>query len=396
MERQETGSFSLMKNINMALVLKIIRENENISRAHVAKISGLTPATVTNLTYELIAMNLVEEAERGVSRGGRKPVMLRMRKDVFAVAGVYIGSKVIQIVLADLDANVLKKEQITRLHGLTQEDALARVVGIIKKLMGETDLKVIGIGVGFHGLVKRGEGIAVFAPNLGWENVRVQDILESEFHIPVVVDNDVRAMTVGERYVGMAKNNEDFILLYVGSGIGGSIVMNNNLYAGATGVAGEFGHTTVLPDGPLCTCGNRGCLQALASEGAIIERYRVLSENDAQVDFEYVLQKALAGDRSAVKAISDSAHYIGIAVANLINIFNPSMVIISGNIARMGSMVMAILNEEVNRRCMEYTQNSTRIVFANNKNEAFLRGAASLVISELLQNPARIPVSSGL
>lgn len=392
MERQETGSFSLMKNINMALILKIIRENDNISRAHVAKISGLTPATVTNLTYELIGMNLIEEAERGISRGGRKPVMLRMRKDVFAVAGVYIGSKIIQIVLTDLDANVLKKEQITRLHGLTQEDALARVVGIIKKLIGETELKVIGIGVGFHGLVKRGEGIAVFAPNLGWENVRVQDILESEFHVPVVVDNDVRAMTVGERYVGMAKHNEDFILLYVGSGIGGSIVMNNNLYAGATGLAGEFGHTTVLPDGPLCTCGNRGCLQALASEGAIVENYRQLVGSEVQMDFEYVLQKALSGEREAVKAISDSAHYIGIAVANLINIFNPSLVIISGNIARLGSMVMAILNEEVNQRCMEYTQNSTRIVFADNKNEAFLRGAASLVISELLQNPTRIPV----
>lgn len=392
MGKQETGSFSLMKNINTALILGIIRENRNISRALVSKISGLTPATVTNITCELINMGLVSEAERGISKGGRKPVLLQIVEDAYHVIGVYIGSRMLQLVMTDLSGRILLQRDIAKPTGLTPEEALSKVVEAVRDTMVQSDKRIIGIGVGVHGLVRRDEGIAVRSPNLGWENVRIRDLLESEFQLPVMVDNDVHAMTIGERLAGMARSSENFLLLYVGSGIGGSIVMGNQLYAGATGVAGEFGHTTILPDGPLCSCGNRGCLQALASEGAITEAYRKLAglPENAQLDFYEVMHRAAEGDRFACKAISDAAVYIGIGIANLINIFNPSLVVIGGDIGKMGSSVMSIINAEVGKRCMAYTQSSTRIVFAGSKNESFLRGAASLVIQELFENPARI------
>ncbi|MGI6030670.1 MAG: ROK family transcriptional regulator [Eubacteriales bacterium] len=397
MSRQETGSFSLMKNINTALILHIIRENKNISRAHVSKISGLTPATVTNITCELIGMGLVSEAERGVSKGGRKPVLLRIVEDAYHVIGVYIGSRMIQLVLADLSGRLLERRDIACPIGLGPEEALGKVVDAIRETLRHSEKRIIGIGVGVHGLVRRDEGIAVLSPNLGWENVRIKDLLESEFGLPVMVDNDVHAMTIGERLAGMARSSEDFVLLYVGSGIGGSIVMGNQLYAGATGAAGEFGHTTVQPDGPLCSCGNHGCLQALASEGAMLERYKELAGKDAVpgLSFNGLMEKALAGDRWAAKAISDAAVYIGIGIANIINVFNPTLVVIGGDISKMGSSVMRIINEEVARRCMEYTQSSTRIVFAGSKNESFLRGAASLVIQALLENPSRLLENQG-
>lgn len=391
MMKQETGSFSLMKNMNTTLILNIIRENKEISRANVAKMSGLTPATVTNITGELISMGLICEAQRGESKGGRKPVMLRIIEDAYYVIGVYMGSKVIEIVLSDIEANIIKDVQIKNLSGMTQETALSEIIRIIKELIDQSSKPVIGIGVGIHGLVKKDEGIAIFSPNLGWENVRVKDILMSEFELPVIVDNDVRAMTLGERLAGSAKHISDFILVYVGSGIGGSIVLNDKLYDGATGVAGEFGHTTLIPDGPKCSCGNHGCFQALASEGAMLDHYKKLSHRENEnIDFLTLLALYNDDDPAAKESIHEGARYIGLGIANLINIFNPSLVILSGNIAKLGSKVLNIINNEVKKRCMEYMQSSTRIVLSKSKSEGFMRGVACLVIGELYKNPSKL------
>lgn len=389
MSALKTGSFSLMKNMNIALILDIIRDNTNISRVDIAKISGLTPATVTNITAELIDIGLISEAQQGESKGGRKPVMLNINNGAFHIIGIYIGTEMIEIALSDLKGKIIEYDVIANHRGITSNEALGMVIEKIQKLIKNATKRIIGIGVGVHGIVKSDEGIVVFSPNLGWESVRVKDALESEFKLPVIVDNDVKAMTLGECWFGEAAAVEDFFLLYIGRGIGGAIVIDNKVYKGSSGAAGEIGHSTILPEGPLCSCGNRGCLQSLASNRATVEKYLAWSQKDADadhIDFDEVLRRAQQNDEVAMRAVLDSARYIGIAIANAINMFNPPLVVISGKISQMGNRVMNEISDEVNQRCMKHPQNSVRIIFSKYQNEAFLKGAVALVTSGLYQN----------
>lgn len=384
-----TGSFELIKNINTSCILNKIREKELVSRAEIARCTGLTPATVSNITAELIELGLVEETERGASSGGRKPVLLRICRDTCYCAGVHIGSDILETAFTDIEANLLWREKRPLSRGVSPEEAMTASMEMIRRAKTElAPKKVAGIGVCVHGLVKSEEGVAVYAPNLGWENVAVGETLQKEFGVPVYVENDVRAMTLAESWCGLARNVSDYVYLYIGAGIGGSIVMNNELYKGHGSYAGEFGHTTLEPDGPLCTCGNRGCLQALASEYTMLKNYHK-RKGGAPTEFSNIMEEAKKGDGIAWEEIRKSARYIGIEVGNIINSLSPSLIVISGTITELKEPVMDIIEDEVSHRGMINSHNRTRIVFSRLSDSAPLKGAATCIIKRLFEYPRK-------
>ncbi|WHH56871.1 ROK family transcriptional regulator [Petroclostridium sp. X23] len=404
------GSFSLMKKMNTSLILNTVREKGPVSRAEIAKMTGLTPATVTNITAELISYNLILEAERGESSGGRKPVMLRINSNGYCVVGVYIGSKGVKIIVANLNSEPIYQESLI-IDGIVESDiVLKNITEIVSNWMSRNkDKKILGMGVGVHGLVKSREGISIYAPNLGWENVPVKQILEDALDIPVFVDNDVRTMTLGESWFGRAKNISNFVFIYVGYGIGGSIVIDNQLYRGASEGAGEVGHTTIDMNGPKCSCGNCGCLQTMASEQAMMRKIKDVLENGeatiisdwisgdlCSISPEIIYKAALHNDPVALRVIKETAVYLGVAVANLINTFNPSLVIINGRIAALGETVMKCIQEEVGWRSMKYLQSSTNIIFSTLNQSAVLKGTVALVMSEIFEDPHILYSSSTL
>ncbi|MGE4283301.1 MAG: ROK family protein [Clostridia bacterium] len=398
------GSFSLMKKMNTSLILNTIREKGPVSRAKVAKITGLTPATITNITFELINYNLVLEAERGESSGGRKPVMLRINSNGYYVIGIYIGSKGVKIIAANLNSEPIYCDDINITGNVSSDSILDGIKQKINKWRkNNKDKKILGVGIGVHGLVNSKEGVSIYAPNLGWENVAIKENLEKELGIPVFVDNDVRTMTLGESWFGRAKNVSDFVFIYVGYGIGGSIVIDNQLYRGASEGAGEVGHTTIDIHGPKCSCGNYGCLQALASEQAMINDIKqTLAKNQktiisdwirgdlSNISPEIIYKAALSGDEAALKLVKEKAMYLGVAIANIINTFNPSLVIINGKIAVLDKIVMDCIKEEVSWRSMKYLQSSTNIIFSTLNQNAVLKGTVALVMSEIFENPGLI------
>lgn len=391
MQQPVTGSFELIKNINTACILNKIREKELVSRAEIARSTGLTPATVSNITAELIELGLVRETERGESSGGRKPVLLQICADSCYCAGVHIGSDILETAFTDIEARILWREKQPLDKNVTPGEAMKSVIGLIRKAQAELpSKKMAGIGVCVHGLVRSEEGVSVYAPNLGWENVGIGEILQKEFGVPVYVENDVRAMTLAESWCGLARNVSDYVYLYIGAGIGGSIVMNNELYKGNGGYAGEFGHSTMEPDGPLCTCGNRGCLQALASEGTIVANYRRRKGGSAgPIEFSEVLRKAAQGDEDAVAEIRRSARYIGIELGNIINSLSPSLIVINGTITKLGKPLMDVIEDEVLHRGMINTHNSTRVLFSRLSDSAPLKGAAACIIKRLFEYPRK-------
>ena len=270
------GSFSLIKELNTSLILKTIREHKSISRADIAKITGLTPATVTNITSELINYKIIIETKLGKSNGGRKPVLLEFNYSEYNIIGVVISRHKITVSLTDLEANLISEKTSKITDDITPEHAIQIIIDLIKNIIRESDKRALGIGISMEGLIDDENGICVLSSNFGWENINIKEKIEKEFVLPVFVNNDVKALTLGEKFYGSAKNSSDFLLLYTGYGIGASFVSGGHIYRGASNYASEIGHTTLDINGPVCSCGNKGCFQALASGSALIKEIKFL------------------------------------------------------------------------------------------------------------------------
>jgi N-acetylglucosamine repressor len=269
-----TGSFQMMKSLNRSVILNIIREKGPISRADIAKLTKLTPPTVGNLVKELLQSEIIIETELGESSGGRKPTMLTLNSDMFHVIGLDIGSHHLKAIITNMEGKIGKKEIHPIPEKLTNESLLNSMIKAIHSIKSGKDIhedRIIGIGVGMHGIVDVEEGISVFAPNLNLKNISIKKVLEQEFNMGVQVENDARAMSLAELWFGNGSGVDSLVCMNVGRGIGAGMIINGKIYRGHHYIGGEIGHMTIDLNGPKCTCGNDGCLQAFASGPAIVE-----------------------------------------------------------------------------------------------------------------------------
>lgn len=400
-----SGKFSMIKKINSKNILNIIRKRGPISRSEIAEITGLTPATITNITSELIDNNLIIEGESGDSSGGRKPIMLRIRCDYYRVIGVYLGSRKIKIIASDLMANTKYKKEIPyEKKPLTADEALEiiknEIISINEKYLAKGK-KVVGVGIGIHGLVDSNKGVSIFAPNLGWRNINIVETLEKATDIPVYIDNNTRTMGLGERWFGTGKNVSSFFCLNVEYGIGGSLFIADNSFSGVSFGAGEIGHTTVDVNGEICSCGNRGCLETIASvkaltkmafsgyaehkNSSIFEGQDVKSPDDILP--EKIFESARMGDEFAISLIRRIGENIGIGIANIINTLNPELVIINGGIISTGEILLDPIVETVRKKGFSNSVNATDIVLSKLGNVAYLKGAVVLATQHIFDNP---------
>lgn len=393
------GSFQLMKSINRTLILNTIRKEGLISRAEIAKNIKLTPPTVTNLVNELLEANLVKESEMGVSKGGRKPILLSINATGFYVIGVDVGVHKLRVVIADINANIIEEGIVPLLKGINKE----QLIQIIKESINDiinlsklTKTKIIGVGVGMHGIVDYKQGISIFAPNLNLRNIPIKEEIEREFQLPVKVENDAKVLALGEKWFGYGLDVENMVCLNVGIGVGAGIIFNDKLFHGLNGIAGEIGHTVLDLDGPKCACGNYGCLQTLCA-GEAVRNYAikeillgresmilelVKGEKDKIVG-EIIHQAALAGDTLALEVLGKSGMYLGIGISNLINILNPELVVLSGGVTKAGSFILDPVKEEVRKRVLTDEAKQTKIVISKLGDRGTVIGAVTLVLSEL-------------
>jgi Transcriptional regulator/sugar kinase len=398
MQQPQTGSFELIKNMNTACILNTIRVRESISRADIARVTGLTPATVSNITAELIDLSLVRETERGESSGGRKPVLLSINKAACFFGGIHIGSTMLETAVSNVEAEILGEERAP-IEGLSPDETVALGLQLLEKAKRKAGVEAIsGVGICTHGLVRSEEGLLVFAPNLGWSNVPLGDMVHEACGLPVYVENDVRAMALAESWCGLAFGVKDYIYLYIGPGIGGSIVSDNEIYKGPSGFAGEFGHETIDPEGPVCSCGNRGCLQALASETAVFNHYAARKKEQKITpncgNYTELIEAAAAGDSDAEEEILRSVRYIGIEIGNITNALSPTLIVMNGQFARLSKTVMPRLKEEAENHHLNRTGAETRLVFSTLQDKASIKGAATCVIRQMFASPKKFLTAS--
>jgi glucokinase-like ROK family protein len=394
----KAGNAKFISEINKIKIVNLIRDRDGISRAELAKISGLSAPTISRIVESLIREGLAIEIGAGESRGGRKPTLVKFSGVDSFIIGIDLGTTNIYGILTDLDANIIAEiRRPTQAEGGFNRvmERASGVIGELRDQLGAKRDKVCGIGMAIAGLINRERNIVEFSPDFHWHDVDVRAELAREVDIPIVFDNVTRVMALGEMWYGAGRDLRDFIMINVGYGIGAGIIIQGSPLYGFKGLAGEFGHITLEKDSVVqCDCGNFGCLEALASGNAIAKSAQtellrgaasVLTEmckgDLSSVTAEMVASAAKQGDGTAWAIFDRAAEFLGLGIAGLINIFNPEAVFIGGGVSQAGDILYDKVRKTVHARALKKTAGEVPIQPATFGPKAAVIGAISLILS---------------
>lgn len=402
MARQfRTGDQTLVRELNRSILLHRLRIAPPLSRADLATSTGLNKTTVSKLIDELISEELVREIGLVPSSGGRPGVLLELNPDGGSIIGGEIGVGRMAAVVTDLRASISWRQEVAFDKEAGKESVLQQLDALLqqaKEVALRGKRRLLGVGVAIPGLVDVASGTLVFEPNMGWREVPLRDRLASKLRLPAFIENDANAAALAERYFGAAQDVEDFAYVVANIGLGAGLVVGGQIFSGASGYAGEAGHTTIDPDGPLCRCGNRGCWERLASLRALIERVdralqagidsRIPSYTDGgEITLAAILEAARAGDQVAQQALEETGTYLGIGIANLVNLLNPQLVAFGGSLSLAHEFLMPAAQRVVNERAMGELRRAARVVVSALKADACVLGGVALVLHDILRRP---------
>jgi predicted NBD/HSP70 family sugar kinase len=380
MQPMRAGSKALIREINAALVLGALRAEPLQSRTDLAKRTGLSLPTVSEIVAELLATGIVEERATGRSGGGRRPVLLAIKPDAGHVIGIKLTETHVIAVLTDLAATIVER-QVTTVDRTTVDAVVAAVVGAVEHLRTRAG-HVYGVGIGMAGVIDRASGLVRHATYSDWHDVDLAGLVESRVGLPVVVDNDVNTLVANEKWFGAGRGVDDVLVVSIGRGVGLGLVLDGRLYRGAAGGAGEFGHTKVA-DGPDCACGGRGCLEALIGEPAL--RANASAVLGRTVGLDEAADLARAGDPALRAVFTTAGRLLGTAVGNLVNLLNPKLVVLAGEGTRVSDLFRADFDLALSVAVFDGLQRELEIVVDTWDDEAWAQGAAGLFLGELFQ-----------
>lgn len=403
MPRTRTGDPALIREINLSIVLYALREHGALSRAALASTTGLTKVTVSSLVSQLTRAGFV--TERGVGRGmlGRPGILLELNPQRGAMIGVEIGVDFISTLVTDFTAQTIWRNLEQTDPACPQEKILDRVMVHIQNAVKQSKkhkLTVLGAMIGLPGLVDVASGTLLYAPNLKWKDVPVRALLRKRFHFPIYVDNEATIAAFGETYFGVARGKRNMAYVYGGVGVGGGLVINGEIMTGATGFAGEVGHVTIEPDGPLCNCGNYGCWETLASQAAVYRRVeqaiaagepsllaRFKKNSREHLSIPAIVEAADRGDAVARQALTETGRYFGIGIANLVNTLNPEIVVFGGILSLAKDYLLPVIEQTLSERALRWSREATRVVVAANGLDACVIGGIAIIYDQILRHP---------
>lgn len=344
-----------IRNINQTLLLHLIRERQPISRAEIAKISGLRPGTISSIVNRLIRKGVIYEGAEGPSSGGRKPTYLYINGENAYVLAIDIGVHETVYAVSDFNGRILKQKAL-----MTEGNAknvLVKLATEIKRTIQKDypRVKFAAVGVSIPGLINRETGEVTVSPNLDWNNTPVKKILEEKLELPVFVENDANAAAFSELWYGPLDEIKVKTLLYilVVDGLGTGLIINGELHVGSQIGLGGFGHMCLEPNGEVCSCGRKGCWETLASESATIARYHRLMNNkngSMTTSMTDLIALANSGDEKAFAALKATAEYLGEGISSLAHGLSPEIIVIGGNISSAWNLIGPTIKEKVKSR----------------------------------------------
>lgn len=382
------ASRSLLRDINVGLLIELVRQAGSISRAELARQSQLSAPTVSAIVEHLLERGIVIETNTAPSSGGRPPVLLSVDPKAGYVVGIKLRGDGLTTVVCDIDAEIIaSRDYYVPLVG----DPVAAIAAIehetrrVLRAAAVPPSKVLGVGIGLSGIIDTSSGVCKFSHLLQWRDVELVEPLRRRMGLPVWVENDVNTLAIAEKWAGDASAAEDFLTLSVGRGIGLGIVINRSLYRGARGAGGEFGHMIVEPGGPKCECGRFGCLEAMVGEGAL--RRRVGERKGHEVSRDELQTLVELGDSAALEVVNSAGRKLGLAVANVITLLNPELLIICGEGTSLGPVFIDPIVSAVREQTFADLGRDLEIKVQDWGDEAWAVGAATLVLRESFNLP---------
>ncbi|MFT4416633.1 ROK family transcriptional regulator [Fredinandcohnia humi] len=382
MEKQDQ---LLMKKQNKNLVLEIIKQQSPISRMEIAKVTGMSPTTITRIVNELHLQGFVRETELVTSGVGRKAVLLDVCGDVLYTIGVELDKSIIKIGIVNYIGEIVSCKSISRDPLEKYEETLGKVTNLMKELIGSHNVpneKIIGVGVGLPGLIDYQRGIVTVSDQLKWKNVRLAADLQELTGFEVKIDNELKMKIVAENISGKARESKNAVLVGIGSGIGSAIILNGEIYRGESNNAGEIGHTVLDPTGNVCNCGKIGCLATYISEGAILSDSRKVKDITS---IEEVFNAYRSGESWAINILERTSTYIALAISNILCLYNPEVIIISGSTIQNFPEIKEAIEKKCDLYIWEPIKEKVKIVYSDLRERGVVLGAALQAQNTLLE-----------
>lgn len=330
---------------------------------------------------ELLEKQLVYESGPGESSGGRRPVLLHYNHVAGYSIGIDVGVNYILGVVTDLKGKIITEHHVS-LKNSPFETVMEQVKNIVLTLMKglpRSPYGIVGIGIGVPGIVDK-HGKVLLAPNLGWENCDIKQLIAEEFNVPVIIENEANAGAYGEKQFGVGKKFKDVIYVSAGIGIGVGLILNHNLYQGLNGFSGEMGHTVIQMNGTLCSCGSKGCWEAYASEHALLKKAGV----DKEYTLESLIELAKNNDEKSLALFKEIGQYLGFGINNIINTFNPEQIIIGNRLAKAKEWIEQPLLDIVYSHALSYQQQDLQINFSAHSTHSAALGVAAFTAESFI------------
>jgi glucokinase-like ROK family protein len=385
--------------VGQGKLLRLLRDEGPKSRTELGELADMARSRLEAELIRLKQVGLVQEGGKAASRGGRRSTLVEL-SPFLHFGGIDLGATSIRVAVMNAELQVMARvaEPVEVRRG--PEPVLGRAIELIDKLARDQGVQLTGIGVGVPGPVRFSEGRPVSPPIMpGWHEYPVRDVLARRFGCPVLVDNDVNVMAVGEHWGGVAKSVDNYLFVKIGTGIGCGIMFHGQVYRGMDGCAGDIGHINVDPDGPVCACGNSGCLEAMFGGAALVRdalaaarsgASEALAERAARKQTltpEDVGQCAAEGDPVAIGLIRDGGRRVGLVLAGMVSSFNPGMIVIGGGLAGLGHLMLAEIRGVVYRRSLPLATGNLPIVLSELGSSAGVVGAAVMISDHVFSIP---------
>lgn len=389
----------LMRAINRFAILHAIRDAGSISRMDLADETGLSRATVTGITAELLDEGMVLEKECDLSRGGRRPIPLALNPQGAYTVGVHLSADHVTAVLMDLQASIINTHTQELENGDYSLDTVINTfIQTVQFCLWDADFskkQISGIGVAVPGFINSPEGYIHYTPNYGWKHVRLADIISERMDVPVYVENNSNTLVIFEQWFGVGRGVDNFLLITTEDGIGMGMVIDGKMYRGSRGIAGEFGHTTVDQNDETCRCGEQGCLEAVSSNRAIIREAEKAIENGQWVreatgplNIDEILKAAKNGNKALVEIYCNAGEKLGIGLNNLYRLLDPEKIILSGKGVQAEELLFKPMENTLHKDISFHEGSPVRLHVQEWKPTNYAQGAGALVLQEVYNSPA--------
>lgn len=372
-------------------LLAAIRESSPIARIDLAEQTGISRATVTTVTAELMRAGLISEvAAEGDNAGrGRPRVDLKIDGSCHLVAGIKVATRSLSLVLIDFEGNQQTEVDFPMPAQVFEPADLANILrdglNVLMAQVGKTIANLSGVGIGLAGIVDVERGFVHWSPSLSERNVNLQPTIEETLGIPVFLDNDANLVAMAEKRFGVGRTAKDFIVVTIENGVGMGIVINNEIYRGTRGCGAEFGHTKVHLDGALCRCGQRGCLEAYVADYALLREAQLLADSgvsgSADQQIEALLSKAQKGDPIASNIVNRAGRMFAMGLANIVNIFDPQLIILAGERMQFDHLYAEEVLESIKSSIVQVDQSPPDVVIHSWDDLMWAKGAAAYALS---------------